>query len=151
MKREREGRLPLCLVCAAATAGPADRAAAAADKEVARDARSCKKSSSKFTTELRNPKGRKAWVYRVVGSRGEAVAAAERDRAQARDELGGGGGRREQVERHGGGAVCWEAAAAHRGKTGGKAGGEGTARTGKERLPLKAFEQVDLEIQRCLN
>jgi len=90
-------------------------------------------------------------VYRVVGSQGEAVAAAERGRAQACDELGGGGGRREQVERHGGGAVCWEAAAAHRGKTGGKAGGEGTARTGKERLPLKAFEQVDLEIQRCLN
>jgi hypothetical protein len=42
-------------------------------------------------------------------------------------------------------------AAAHRGKTSGKAGGEGTARTGKERLPLKAFEQVDLETQRCLN
>lgn len=72
----------------------------------------------------------------MVGSGGEAVAAAERGRAQAGGELGGGRGRREQMERHLSRLVSW--AAALRGKTRAKRNKE---RYRKERLYLKAFEK----------
>jgi len=146
MNQKKMLYLPLSSVCAAATAGLADRAAT--ERDDARATRSCRKPAQR-SLESSEQRGREeskqgssskggSAEYRVARRRGEAVAATERRRAQACGELGGGGRGREQVERHGC-AVCWawRGGGARRG-TGGMAG----AGYRKERLPSKAFEQI---------